>query len=384
MTYYEILKVNNNASIEEINKAFRDLAKKYHPDLNRAEDAKNKFINIYEAYSILKDPLKRATYDNKIRHSYSSEKNHQHSTGEKTNQNNYHSDYEGWRENARTEGKKYSETSYEDFKQKVLNKIIDIAKTTAAVGIYTGALLLEGIIMIIIRFAIIAVIGGTSFGLLYLCINQINNQKKLRQEQRQEQIQQERNNKFEEILLNLNNYTIAFPDKAIPFDLKDKKVVIIENNEIDTCFYDLPERYQALNDEEINYIIQLSREDIIVGHYYERNSSNERMPVFDDGTGTPAYQIVYHYSVVDYLNKVTVYGEIVKGSEPPIRITHKGAGYGNNPKNDIDNKILTWLNDGSENIENHFINDDLEKEKKEQEEKEKERQKLNEIFRRLH
>lgn len=59
--YYEILGVNKSASKEEIKKAFRKLAHKYHPDKNRGNDGEFKEIN--EAYSVLSDDKKRAEYD---------------------------------------------------------------------------------------------------------------------------------------------------------------------------------------------------------------------------------------------------------------------------------------------------------------------------------
>ena len=62
---YEILGVNKNATDDELKKAYKKLAKKYHPDLNRDDpktaEAKMKEINV--AYDILKDPQKRAQYD---------------------------------------------------------------------------------------------------------------------------------------------------------------------------------------------------------------------------------------------------------------------------------------------------------------------------------
>ncbi|HOJ11212.1 MAG TPA: molecular chaperone DnaJ [Clostridiales bacterium] len=62
--YYEILNVDKNASDDEIKKAFRKLAKKYHPDVNQGNsEAEGKFKEVNEAYEVLGDPQKRAKYD---------------------------------------------------------------------------------------------------------------------------------------------------------------------------------------------------------------------------------------------------------------------------------------------------------------------------------
>ena len=61
--YYETLGVSKDASDEEIKRAFRKLAKQYHPDLNKEAGAEAKFKEIGEAYAILSDPNKRKQYD---------------------------------------------------------------------------------------------------------------------------------------------------------------------------------------------------------------------------------------------------------------------------------------------------------------------------------
>ncbi len=61
--YYEVLGVDKNASDAEIKSAYRRLAKKYHPDVNKEEGAADKFKEIGEAYSVLGDENKRKTYD---------------------------------------------------------------------------------------------------------------------------------------------------------------------------------------------------------------------------------------------------------------------------------------------------------------------------------
>ncbi|SFA53003.1 molecular chaperone DnaJ [Anoxybacillus pushchinoensis] len=61
--YYEVLGVSKNATKEEIKKAYRKLSKQYHPDINKAPDAAEKFKEIKEAYEVLSDDQKRAHYD---------------------------------------------------------------------------------------------------------------------------------------------------------------------------------------------------------------------------------------------------------------------------------------------------------------------------------
>ena len=62
--YYEVLGVDKNADDAAIKKAYRQLAKKYHPDANPGDKtAEEKFKEVGEAYTVLSDPDKRAAYD---------------------------------------------------------------------------------------------------------------------------------------------------------------------------------------------------------------------------------------------------------------------------------------------------------------------------------
>lgn len=61
--YYEVLGVSKSASKDDIKKAFRNLARQVHPDVNKAPDAEAKFKEINEAYGILSDDAQRARYD---------------------------------------------------------------------------------------------------------------------------------------------------------------------------------------------------------------------------------------------------------------------------------------------------------------------------------
>lgn len=61
--YYEIMGVARDASADDIKRAYRRLARKYHPDVSKEKDAEARFKEVGEAYEVLRDPEKRAAYD---------------------------------------------------------------------------------------------------------------------------------------------------------------------------------------------------------------------------------------------------------------------------------------------------------------------------------
>jgi curved DNA-binding protein len=61
--YYSIMGIDKNVTQDELKRAYRKLARKYHPDVSKEPDAEHKFKELGEAYEVLKDPEKRAAYD---------------------------------------------------------------------------------------------------------------------------------------------------------------------------------------------------------------------------------------------------------------------------------------------------------------------------------
>lgn len=137
MNYYKILEIEQNASGEEIKIAFRKLAKKYHPDLNKRAGAKENFHLVYTAYEILNDPLKRHVHDAILR------------VNEQRPQQL--DDLELWRMHARRKARHYAKMRYTRFSERQMGPLefhtrqVMYMVSFFAIACFGAALLMEGV-----------------------------------------------------------------------------------------------------------------------------------------------------------------------------------------------------------------------------------------------
>jgi curved DNA-binding protein CbpA len=117
--YYKTLGLNQDATIEEIKKAYRKLAFEYHPDHNKTENASSFFREITEAYEILKDTEKRKVYDEFVLGKNSKQ------TEEKMG---------SWQNQAKEKATEYSEMNYDTFKNNIMNELALVARHSGNFG----------------------------------------------------------------------------------------------------------------------------------------------------------------------------------------------------------------------------------------------------------
>ena len=92
--HYRVLGVHANATKEEIKKAYRELSKKYHPDVSQDKDSLEKFKKISNAYSMLKDNAQRSSYTRERTYEQNVHKTHKYTSSKKkeSSSQNYYSD----------------------------------------------------------------------------------------------------------------------------------------------------------------------------------------------------------------------------------------------------------------------------------------------------
>jgi hypothetical protein len=115
--YYKILGITLGADLMQIKKAYRQLALQYHPDKNKATNAAEKFIEITEAYEVLRDEKKRADYD------FIYKKQHHKTETPIYQDTNYQNQQQTWTDFGAQKAKEYSSMNYDDFIQRVFDEI---------------------------------------------------------------------------------------------------------------------------------------------------------------------------------------------------------------------------------------------------------------------
>lgn len=119
--YYKILELEFGADILAVKKAYRRLALKYHPDRNKAPDAAQKFIEITEAYEVLRDPEKKQQYDRLYETFFRTTK--QETTFETEYERTYNQRQQEWAEYGRKKAKEYSSIPFEEFARRLLKEV---------------------------------------------------------------------------------------------------------------------------------------------------------------------------------------------------------------------------------------------------------------------
>ncbi len=129
--YYSIMGVSRNATSDELKRAFKDKAKKYHPDVSKAPDAHQKFIEIGEAYEVLKDPNSRREYDALLdQTSRRKQYTQTDSSSRKSYQSRDYSDFRDTQQKAKTQAENYASMDIDDLITNVLGFIYKVGKVT--------------------------------------------------------------------------------------------------------------------------------------------------------------------------------------------------------------------------------------------------------------
>lgn len=143
--YYEILGISRDADSKAIKSAYKELAKKYHPDVSTEVDAQERFQEISQAYEVLSKPEKRSQYD-QMGHSYY-EQNQSYGQGYQSSQNFY---------GGFGPGSFYTNIRPTNFSDLALWK-----KLLIGIGLFIGAIIFVFITIIVLIFrAIIAIFNS--------------------------------------------------------------------------------------------------------------------------------------------------------------------------------------------------------------------------------
>jgi DnaJ-class molecular chaperone len=187
--HYQNLGISPTASKDEIKKAYRQLALKFHPDRNKSPDAHEKFIEINEAYLILFDDEARVKYDREYKYYYgqkakteqtsstNQEKAHQereykHTYSSKKEPQFEDEDLNQWTRNAREQAESFAEMAFDEFSKLVVGMVKETGfQLGNAFLVMIGAMLsMGGCGNIVIGLSTKGEIGNPMLGIVLLPI----------------------------------------------------------------------------------------------------------------------------------------------------------------------------------------------------------------------
>lgn len=378
--YYRVLGLTSEASEEQITVAFRKLAMKYHPDRNHDASAKERFIEIYEAYQILSDHGRRETYDRLSREekefSEAADSSGYQSNRQESNQ------YENWQKVYRNEGEAYSQMSFSQFASRVgravgtfaLGAAVGagigiaggLAKSISVLALFVPILILTAsyqvnryffafnVVLCVLwyiysikriwlepkpprenvrarnlyrasrsltlYFVAAIALGGYSYLNVHLWFGKLESERHARELAFETSIS--------DLKAHIADYLQAYPPGKIESQPRFRKGIVVvdmNNKDIYRGFDSIPTPAAARSDSQVTEIIQVRAGRRVVGHYSD---------------GKEGFQQYIEYDIVDYKTRRTVFKGKLEGSLPPKTKSFSGPASGSSAFELLKTKIL--------------------------------------------
>lgn len=160
VNYYHILEIEASATEQEIKRAFRKLAKKYHPDVNHSSEAPDCFKKVYMAYEVLSDPYKKRLYDELKDESQHDRVDAEQASDANSTGFNYDAGFNEWEYRAQQRAEHYADMDYEQFKKHELRGLeFFYHQLSLFIGMF-GLFFIGGLALFFAKRIILAVING--------------------------------------------------------------------------------------------------------------------------------------------------------------------------------------------------------------------------------